>query len=273
MINNLIVDNQSAGGGGGVVCNAEPNAVLINNTICHNSAADGGGGIICGGGACPVIFNTIICGNTAGWNEQIDSWDETSMPCFNYCNIAGGQGKFPGENNMDSEPMFTAHADSAYCLTHDSPCNGAGADSVQINDIWYKAPLTDLAGEIRPNPAGSKPDLGAYESRWSSPTGIKETGDEQLPKHFALEQNYPNPFNPVTTITYSLPRESEVVLRIYNILGEEVKILVNTTQSAGVKSVIWDGTNDLNVSVGPGLYLYRLQAGANVFTKKMLLLK
>ncbi|MBN2413510.1 right-handed parallel beta-helix repeat-containing protein [candidate division KSB1 bacterium] len=273
MINNLIVDNQSAGGGGGVVCNSEPNAVLIHNTICNNSAADGGGGIICGGRACPVIINTIICGNTAGWNEQIDTWDETSMPCFYYCNIEGGQGKFPGENNMDNDPVFSTHEDSTFCLTHDSPCNGAGTDSVEVDGIWYYAPLTDLAGNPRPNPAGSHPDLGANESRWSSPTGIKETGGEQLPKHFALEQNYPNPFNPVTTIKYSLPRDSDVHLVIYNILGEHVKTLLNTTQSAGVKSVVWDGTNDLNVGVGPGLYLYRLRAETNVFTRKMLLLK
>ena len=103
-------------------------------------------------------------------------------------------------------------------------------------------------------------------------TGI---GDEDgaTPKQFSLAQNFPNPFNPATTIRYRLPRAAKVVLEIYNLLGKRVATLVNGDQSAGEKSVIWDGKNAAGAAVGSGLYFYRLQADDNILTRKMLLLK
>jgi flagellar hook assembly protein FlgD len=88
-----------------------------------------------------------------------------------------------------------------------------------------------------------------------------------------LFDNYPNPFNPSTTIRYALPGQANVTLRIYNILGQEIRTLVNERQSAGVRSVVWDGRNNLNQAVSSGIYIYRLQAGARVLSKKMILLE
>ena len=76
---------------------------------------------------------------------------------------------------------------------------------------------------------------------------------------FALAQNHPNPFNPTTTIRYDLPKDSKVVLKIYNILGQEVRTLVNTTETFGRKSVVWDGKNDLGNPVSSGVYVYRIE--------------
>ena len=97
--------------------------------------------------------------------------------------------------------------------------------------------------------------------------------DELLPVVFALHQNYPNPFNPVTTLRYDLPENSLVNIIIYDLLGRQVKTLVNQTQDAGFKSVIWDATNDFGKPVSAGVYLYQIQAGEFVQTKKMVLLK
>jgi len=94
-----------------------------------------------------------------------------------------------------------------------------------------------------------------------------------LPTVFALHQNYPNPFNPITTLRYDLPENSYVNVTIYDMLGREVRTLVNTTQDAGFKSVIWDATNDYGKPVSAGVYLYQIQAGEFVQTKKMVLLK
>ena len=94
-----------------------------------------------------------------------------------------------------------------------------------------------------------------------------------IPKNFVLEQNYPNPFNPVTTIRYDLPGQSYVLITIYDILGREIRMLVNTTQDAGYKSVIWDGTNDFGQHVSAGVYIYRIQAGDFTQTRKMILLR
>jgi len=95
----------------------------------------------------------------------------------------------------------------------------------------------------------------------------------QSPHTFNLYNNYPNPFNPVTTFRYDLPENSHVTITIYDMLGREVKTLINQTQDAGFKSVIWDATNDYGKPVSAGVYLYKIQAGEFVQTRKMVLLK
>ena len=94
-----------------------------------------------------------------------------------------------------------------------------------------------------------------------------------IPEQFSLHQNYPNPFNPVTTIRYDLPENGHINITIYDMLGREVKTLVNQTQDAGYRSVIWDATNDYGKPVSAGIYLYQIQAGEYMQTKKMVLLK
>jgi flagellar hook assembly protein FlgD len=94
-----------------------------------------------------------------------------------------------------------------------------------------------------------------------------------LPIIFTLHQNYPNPFNPVTTLRYDLPENGLVTITIYDMLGKQVKTLMDLTQDAGYKSVIWDATNDYGKPVSAGVYLYQIQAGEFVQTKKMVLLK
>ncbi len=88
------------------------------------------------------------------------------------------------------------------------------------------------------------------------------------PINFSLEQNYPNPFNPSTTITYQLPVNSQVVLKIYDMLGKEVATLVNGNQQAGSYHVQFDGSK-----FSSGVYFYRIEAGNFVETKKLILLK
>ena len=107
---------------------------------------------------------------------------------------------------------------------------------------------------------------------YSNPVGV-DNRSETLPQGFALEQNFPNPFNPSTTIRYELPEEAMVNVTIYDMLGRQVKTLINKTQDAGYKSVIWDATNDYGKPVSAGIYLYQIQAGEYIRTKKMVLLK
>ena len=94
-----------------------------------------------------------------------------------------------------------------------------------------------------------------------------------MPTEYAIHQNYPNPFNPVTTLRYDLPENALVNITIYDMLGREVKTLINQTQDAGYKSIIWDATNDYGKPVSAGIYLYQIQAGEYMLTKKMVLLK
>ncbi|MFQ5652232.1 MAG: T9SS type A sorting domain-containing protein [bacterium] len=92
-------------------------------------------------------------------------------------------------------------------------------------------------------------------------------------KDFKLFQNFPNPFNPATTISYHLPKDARVNLIIYNLLGERVRTLVNQTQTAGERLVVWDGKDDLGQIVNSGLYIYRLETEGTVINRKMLFLK
>jgi len=102
--------------------------------------------------------------------------------------------------------------------------------------------------------------------------GINDN-ESQLPNEFMLEQNFPNPFNPETTINYTLPEASNVKVSIFNIMGEEIALLINENQEAGYRSVRWNGTDISGRKVSGGMYLYRIQAGSFTKTRKMVLLK
>jgi len=103
--------------------------------------------------------------------------------------------------------------------------------------------------------------------------GVNDDEDIILPGAFSLRQNYPNPFNLMTTIEYNLPTKSHVEIRIYNMLGQKVRTLIDETKSVGKYNTTWDGTNVFGVPVATGVYLYRFQAEDHIETKKMLLLK
>lgn len=95
-----------------------------------------------------------------------------------------------------------------------------------------------------------------------------------IPNDFALHDNYPNPFNPSTTISFSIPKATEVTLDIYNILGQRVVTLFDGMIDAGTHTIEWGGDNDKNEPVASGVYFYRLKAGTDFEeSKKMVLLK
>ena len=104
-------------------------------------------------------------------------------------------------------------------------------------------------------------------------TDLTNRDVDDLPERFELSNNFPNPFNPVTQISYSLPTVMNVQLIIYDVLGNEVKKLVQSEQSAGTYRVQWDGTNDLESKVNSGVYFYTIIAGEYIQTRKMMLLK
>ena len=101
-----------------------------------------------------------------------------------------------------------------------------------------------------------------------------QVGDlKPLPDRFALDQNMPNPFNPATVIGYQLPEAGRVRLVIYNLLGQEVRVLVDEQMEAGSFTTTWDGTNELGRRVASGVYLYQIQSGDFSSSRRMLLLK
>jgi hypothetical protein len=95
---------------------------------------------------------------------------------------------------------------------------------------------------------------------WSfNPVTILGGLDETIPAVFQVFPNYPNPLNFRTTIKYALPFDARVIVRIYTILGQQVRLLADGNQLEGYRTLVWDGKNDQGVSVGSGVYLYRLE--------------
>ena len=92
-----------------------------------------------------------------------------------------------------------------------------------------------------------------------------------VPLH--LNQNYPNPFNPTTTVTYSVPEKSNVILVIYDVSGKRIACLVDGQQEKGSHSVEWSGKDEKGSSVASGIYVYRLAAGGRTISKKMVVLR
>ncbi len=107
---------------------------------------------------------------------------------------------------------------------------------------------------------------------FQNPTSADDE-DGRRPLRFGLNQNYPNPFNPQTAIAFSLPKSSEVKLEVFDLLGRLVVTLTEGQLPAGTHTLVWDGRDRSGRTVSSGVYLYRLQAGSFVETKKMLFLK
>ncbi|MBM2840491.1 MAG: hemagluttinin repeat-containing protein, partial [Bacteroidetes bacterium] len=127
--------------------------------------------------------------------------------------------------------------------------------SVSTRSAYYRLKQIDLDGSL-------------YYTDAILVNVLTDVGESSVPVEFSLAQNYPNPFNPSTAIRYGLPVASEVKLEVFNTLGQRVIELVNERQEAGFHSTTFEGT-----SFASGVYIYKIQAGGFVATKKFLLLK
>ncbi len=129
----------------------------------------------------------------------------------------------------------------------------------QFGSPWENQALFDFNGEL----------LDAISVFDNSNAVIKKIDNFSFNNIY----NYPNPFNPITKLRYDLPKDAFVSITIYDMLGNVINNLVSGNQSSGFKSIKWNATNDQGVPVSAGVYLYKIQAGDFVETKKMVLLK
>ena len=106
----------------------------------------------------------------------------------------------------------------------------------------------------------------------SSTTGVTEK-EVAIPLKTDLYVNYPNPFNPTTNLKYSLAKDADVSLIVYNMLGQEIKTLVKEKQAAGYHTIQWDGTDEAGQQVTSGIYFYTFKADGMIKTQKMILMK
>ncbi|MCK4461197.1 MAG: T9SS type A sorting domain-containing protein, partial [candidate division Zixibacteria bacterium] len=143
---------------------------------------------------------------------------------------------------------------SEIATTYMSQTGGSGSWIDMGSDPYYD----DVAIRVRTSPTLS---LGADDD------------DPTTPYRWSLSHNYPNPFNPSTTILYSLATRSHVTITIYNVLGQEVNVIVDDVKSAGEYDASWDGADFGGRGVASGIYFYRLAADDHTETAKMVLLR
>ena len=261
IVNNVIIYNTVSGNyggdGAGIFC-SNSDAVIMNNTISYNHANRWGGGIRCYSSS-PLITNTIFWGNSANdGGSQI--YDGT--PIVTYCDIYAG---WNGEGNINANPEFRDLDNDDFRISsiacgdqYDSPCMDAGHPDI-----------LDLILDCQYGQGTVLSDMGAYGGSAVGWTDIDEYGNYPVtPEYFQLSQNYPNPFNPVTTITFSIPYQQLVNIKIYDLLGCEIKTVLNKQKQAGVHRVNFDGTG-----LATGVYFYRLQTDDYTQSKKMVLIK
>ena len=108
---------------------------------------------------------------------------------------------------------------------------------------------------------------------WGKATATSVSEGDLIVAGFQLQQNYPNPFNPSTTISYSVEKGGQIELKIYDLLGREVRNLVQQSKTAGEYSVVWNGKDDFGKQVASGHYFYQLKAGEFQSTRRMVMLK
>lgn len=137
-----------------------------------------------------------------------------------------------------------------------------------VNNWVYSMVIKDedvyVAGEF--GLAGGKP--AAFFAKWNGSGSVSIDESGEMPQTVMLDQNYPNPFNPTTQIQYALPEPAEVRLDVFNAMGQRITTLVNSRQGTGYHTVRFDASE-----LSSGMYIYRLQAGNMVETKKMMLVK
>jgi hypothetical protein len=153
-----------------------------------------------------------------------------------------------------------------------------GAMKVDGQAVTGEGKLVELTFKITGTPLSedfqiSEGVLVGFEGNIDVLANIEIADLKPLPDSFGLGQNMPNPFNPSTNITYQLPEAGQVRLVIYNLLGQEIRVLANERLEAGYYTVTWDGTDQMGRQVASGIYLYRMQAGKFVDANRMMLLK
>ena len=139
-------------------------------------------------------------------------------------------------------------------------------DRLWIGNTFIELTPADGSLQFAPIFAG-----GTVDVRVS--TDVDDDPHSTLPADFRLEQNYPNPFNPSTIIEFSLPVRSRVRLDVFNVLGQNVRTMINNTLPAGLHKVEFDGRSQNGGSLATGIYFYRLTTEQNTATRKMLLIK
>lgn len=226
----------------------------------------------------PVVLGDLLDPSTRGnvisnvGDINHDGWDDIGVGYEGWALQDGIVHVYFGDVVIDGEPDLTFNSADA------TPrANGHFGHSVGSAGDFNGDGIDDIAISADQYILGARGMVWVYAGDSSFAVAADEVDDtEQLPNgHILLEQNYPNPFNTETTIRYSLSghAEREIELSIFDILGRRIRTLKDCSESGGVHSAAWDGTDNEGEPVSSGVYFYRLKSDSETLTKKMLLVK
>jgi len=185
-----------------------------------------------------TILNSDSCVESIGWAETIP-------------------------DSIPNPPLITDYVRwniiiYRFIIAPNTPRQVVTLDSCQTN--WFGIDSVAFVPRFQPGYIIIGPEVGVND-------------EKPIPGTFSLSQNYPNPFNGQTLISFSLPSDQRVRLAVFDILGREVKSLVDEMVSAGSYSVTWDGKNDKGEAIPSGIYFYRLSSAKYDETKRMVLIR
>ncbi len=197
-------------------------------------------------------INKQIADSTTSWQKDNITFEHATHSLYNFCEWywtpdPNGPGKSKNTTNFSASVDYARPAVAFY------------SDTSKFNLVYSSSSMA-YTGDMNGKPAG--------DPRWFPNITAAKKYSSELPASFTLQQNYPNPFNPTTMIQYSIPKESNVTLQVFDVLGRLVTTLVNGNQAAGKYSVSFDASK-----LSSGVYVYQLSTPNKVITKKMMLLK
>ena len=270
--------------GGGVSCESTPNATFTEGIIADNVGPYLGGGIA----VSPAMYdsssfhveltNVLIQNNTSRqWGGGIYGSYMSLSGCTikeNSAELQGGGIYSEGEIFFSSNDRCNIYENTIFVL-EDSIDVG---NDIAISTNYYGYAHSFLEVIIDTFTVREPTEFHATpidSFLFDILVGLDQLSldDELIPTQFALHPPYPNPFNPITTIQYDMPKDGFVNITIYDMMGRQVKALINGSQVAGYKSIQWNATNNLGEPVSAGMYIYMIQAGQFRQARKMVLLK
>jgi hypothetical protein len=171
---------------------------------------------------------------------------------------AGGPNSYIDGADYFLTDLILAGTPKAKCYVDRAEC-GLGSWASNEGETSLNAALVFLSGYF-------------YKSK-SPLSNVINSGSQNIPRKHFLYQNFPNPFNPATRINFHLIKQSKLEIRIFNTVGQQIRLLVNETRSAGDYTLFWNGKDDSGKAVPSGLYVYSMKTGDFTETRKMILMK
>jgi len=260
MINCTFADNYTMYSSGGAMSalGFSNSLHFVSCTISGNTAVTGDGGGVHLAYSSAYFVNTIIWDNPGMYSDDL-FLDLGATADINYCDMPMPSGG-TGSNNINVNPEFVNAGAWDFHLSEDSPCIDEGVAYFEAGGEI----LIDLDPE---DYFGIAPDIGAFE--FSPETGAAS----EFMAVSKLYPNYPNPFIEKTAISYQLPAEGNVTIKVFDVRGREVQTLLNEGHSAGRGSVIWNGLDNTGRRMSPGVYFIRMLAADELSSIRVLLVR